>query len=200
MSSGEPVASLRERKRQATRERLIGAALELFGSRGYQATTMDDIAAGADVSRATAFNYFPRKEEFLLAYIEQRRAALRALITREQAEEVDTVTRLEHAFRSLGGSLEADPDTNRPLLRAWVQSGAALLPGAYATAEVFADTLRYGQARGDLRSDVDASAVGRVLVDAYMGAVTRWAADDSVSLKTQLSAVLELISRALRPS
>ncbi|MGL4176607.1 MAG: TetR/AcrR family transcriptional regulator [Dermatophilaceae bacterium] len=50
-----------------TRERLVQAALELFGERGYARTTVDDIAARAGVSARTFFRHFPDKEEVLFA-------------------------------------------------------------------------------------------------------------------------------------
>jgi AcrR family transcriptional regulator len=59
--------SLRERKKQQTRELIVETALELFSERGYQATTVADIAASADVSERTVFAYFPTKEDILFA-------------------------------------------------------------------------------------------------------------------------------------
>ncbi|SRR6266446_5853966 len=59
--------SLRERKKQQTRKLIVETALELFSERGYQATTVADIAASADVSERTVFAYFPTKEDILFA-------------------------------------------------------------------------------------------------------------------------------------
>ncbi len=63
--AGVPV-SLRQRKRERTRAGLIAAALDLFERQGYEATTIDQIAAAADVSPRTFFRYFSTKEEVAL--------------------------------------------------------------------------------------------------------------------------------------
>ena len=65
--SPAPEPGLRERKKQRTRERIAGAGLELFGERGYHATTVAEIAAAADVSERTVFTYFPTKEDILFS-------------------------------------------------------------------------------------------------------------------------------------
>ena len=58
--------SLRQRKRARTRAALIAVALDLFERQGYEATTIDEIAAAADVSPRTFFRYFATKEEVAL--------------------------------------------------------------------------------------------------------------------------------------
>lgn len=68
MKPDEPRLSLRERKKQRTRECILEAAYALFETPGYEQTTMDMIAEQAEVSRATLFNYFPSKQSMLLPF------------------------------------------------------------------------------------------------------------------------------------
>jgi AcrR family transcriptional regulator len=57
---------LRERKKARTRASLREHALRLFREQGYQATTVEQIAAAAEVSPSTLFRYFPTKEDLVL--------------------------------------------------------------------------------------------------------------------------------------
>ena len=59
--------TLRERKKQRTREALLRVAIELFTTRGYEGTTVDDIADAVGVSQRTFFRYFAGKEDAALA-------------------------------------------------------------------------------------------------------------------------------------
>ncbi|MEV0090682.1 helix-turn-helix domain-containing protein [Streptomyces sp. NPDC050738] len=62
---------LRERKKILTRRKLIRVAVELFLERGYDQVSVAEIAAAADVSKMTVFNYFGTKDDILLSPMEE---------------------------------------------------------------------------------------------------------------------------------
>ena len=64
--SSDPVG-LRERKRAETHARIQSEAMRLFFERGFEAVTLDEIAAAADVSRRSLFHYFESKEEIVFS-------------------------------------------------------------------------------------------------------------------------------------
>jgi AcrR family transcriptional regulator len=66
MAAGPRPAGLRERKKAKTRASIREQAVRLFRDQGYQATTVEQIAAAAEISPATFFRYFPTKEDVVL--------------------------------------------------------------------------------------------------------------------------------------
>jgi AcrR family transcriptional regulator len=58
-----------ERKKEETRQRIVSIAVDLFRQQGFEATTMEQIAAAVDIAKGTLYHYFPVKEAILSAYI-----------------------------------------------------------------------------------------------------------------------------------
>src|SRR5467141_3764529 len=107
ISSASP--GLRERKKQKTRETIIKVALELFAERGYEQTTIAEIADAAEVSPRTIFAYFPSKEDILFCDTPEIQERL-AQALRERPE---GATALDALRDFIAGSLS--PDGNEVL-------------------------------------------------------------------------------------
>ena len=103
--------SLRELKRSRTRQALVSAAYDLFAERGFEATTIAEIAARAEVGTRTFFSYFPTKEDLLFPESDARvRVALAAIADRGPAEEPADVL-----MRALGEAGAVSDDLTGPL-------------------------------------------------------------------------------------
>ncbi|BAY96666.1 TetR family transcriptional regulator protein [Tolypothrix tenuis PCC 7101] len=61
-----------ERIRQATKEQILKAAMELFFSKGYHATSIDDVAKTAKISKGLLYHYFKGKEDLIAALVDLR--------------------------------------------------------------------------------------------------------------------------------
>jgi len=60
----------RERKKEETRENIINSAITFFREKGFEETTMEEIADASDVSKGTLYNYFPDKESILIGHFQ----------------------------------------------------------------------------------------------------------------------------------
>jgi AcrR family transcriptional regulator len=111
-SKAKPVTAsaapgLRARKRQQTRERLTRAAMALFLERGFEATTLDDIAAAADVSRRSFFHYFASKEDVVFAWQEAFSVVLMAAVAARPATE-SMLAAAENAISAMARQVDAN--------------------------------------------------------------------------------------------
>ncbi len=166
------------------RVRMQRAALELFGTRGYEATTAAAIAARAGVTERTFFRHFPDKREVLF----DGEAVLRAALAASLAGAPDGLGPLDalfRAFRSVVPLLEA----NRPFSEPWhavVSATPALrereLAKTAALAEALAVALR---ARGV--ADPSAALAARIGMAALVHATVAWLDDPATALGEHLA-------------
>lgn len=100
--------TLRDRKRDRTRKALVNAAIDLFERRGYDGTTVADIAEAADIGTRTFFSYFASKEELLFPDSDARVHAAVTAITNRKPEDrpADVLLRALHDV----GAADGEPD------------------------------------------------------------------------------------------
>jgi AcrR family transcriptional regulator len=105
------MTTLRDRKKERTRQAIVDAATELFQRQGYERTTIADIAAAAEIGTRTFFSYFASKEELLFPQSDARvQAAVAAIANREPGDGPADV--LLHALRDASAP---DDDMVSPL-------------------------------------------------------------------------------------
>lgn len=200
MSGESAAAAPRQQRKNATRERLLRAATELFAVQGFEETTYDDIARSAAVARQTVFNHFPRKEDFVFAWSILRREEIARALTDQAFADEPATARLVLIMRVLADSYERSPAAGRVYTLAWVKWGGPVLEER-TLASQFAVVIGEGQRSGEIRDDVSAQTAGELIRAAYFDALWRWAAPDrpadAPSLFTDLLVRLELILTGL---
>jgi AcrR family transcriptional regulator len=122
---------LRERNKLRRREQITDAALRLFGERGFDGATIDDIAAAAEVSRRTFFRYFARKEDVVLDWKRRTSEELRAALVARPPEE-SPLQAVHAALATVAAGYGARPDLTLGLMRLF-ESGPALEPCSWAS-------------------------------------------------------------------
>src|SRR3954447_2092266 len=95
----------RERKKQRTREALVDAAFRLFQEKGFEASTVEEIADAVDVSSRTFFRYFVSKEDVVLTFQEEQQTMFIECFRARPADE-PVVTALKHAAVEVANACE----------------------------------------------------------------------------------------------
>lgn len=104
----DAVPTLRERKRTETRRRIADEAVRLASARGIPATTVDDIAAAADIGRATFFRYFDSKELAIATGLSDAAVFVLAALLAEQPAALGPLDAVRAAYAELGRDFGAN--------------------------------------------------------------------------------------------
>lgn len=188
-----PTIDRRTRHRQERRDRLYRAAVELFVDRGFDNTTMEDIAARADTARATVFNHFQRKTAFLDEWSLRRRERAMHAVRAEHLEDQS----LQHVMRRYLTELARISEDTRDETVACM--GAAIhstnVFGNPALAQQFGRFVARAKKTGEIRSDIDAAQAGSLLASSYFATLSAWIAEEPApfDLERNLQASLDMI-------
>ena len=203
-----PQPGLRERKRARVERDLADAALKLFADKGYDSTTVEEIAALAGVSPRTFFRYFASKEELLFSFPNREhplffisddrfKTALSNILARDPA--IDDLTAIGDALRTLGPDIEDFRDRIAMLYAACATSAALRGRGGDAIQELtrwVADAV--AQRHGE--PDVHGQAVARVAMALFGLAVERWLTASGHDLATCIGAAFDELKQLTGPA
>jgi AcrR family transcriptional regulator len=195
---GEAALGLRERKKQRTRATLIDAAVELCKRQGYERTTVDQIAAIADVSPRTFSRYFATKDAVVMAFVDEVVGAVAIELAR-QPSDISHLDAIYQAHVAAFGGTKSAPAhglTEERLLATSriVTSSPSLL---HTTAEFRPDavnaalSVRMGVAYDAAELKLVAAVWGSILLTAFsdLGGDTDWGTMTVDALVSRLMAV-----------
>ena len=188
--------------REMLRERIYDAALALFRSKGFEATTVDQIARKAQVAKGTVFNFFPTKGAILLHYYEELDAEFGAAMTamstqNPKAALTEFYGKAEALLRKEGPLAHAifrqialDPDIQNADLDSGEKDRGQMI-------RFFRDC----QAKDTLSADVEPAVAAHIVTDLWGSTVADWLrTGQRYSLKLRLATKLDAIFRGFAPA
>ncbi len=159
---------LRERKKQRTHQLIADTAWRLFAERGFDHVTVAEIAAEAEVSEATVFNYFPTKEDLVFGRMEAFEEQLLSAI-RDRPEGESIVAAFGRFVLEPRGFLVSDDPRARDGMRAAariIRGSPALLTRQREIYERYTSTVAafIAEERGVAADDVEPWVIANALI------------------------------------
>lgn len=168
-------------KRGRHREDLIEKGLQLFASKGYSATGVQDITDAAQVPKGSFYNYFQSKEDFALAVLEQYRSQANEHMAELLGGNDSPLRRLRSFFEEgrqktcaegfsggcLAGRLAQELAGEQPAFRPVLDRVFGCMQGRVA------GLLQEAGERGEIRPDENPAELASFLLSSWQGAVTR---------------------------
>ncbi|TDC86612.1 TetR family transcriptional regulator [Actinomadura sp. 7K507] len=200
------LAGLRERKKQRTRTALVDAALDLFLSQGYEATTIDEIVAAVEVSQRTFFRYFATKEDVVTSFLAEHDEILKEALAERPPGERPYTALLESmrvVLRTIADGAPADSVRFRRV-RKVIERTPSLMAAQMARHSASAEALAAEIARRE-GVDVENDLRPRIVVAFYLSSVKVAFEDcarrdiwDPGTVASRVDEALTLVARTMR--
>lgn len=183
-------------------DRLYEAACQLFIERGYAATSVEEIAERALVTRKTAFNHYPRKRDFINEWGRRRRrqvleAVSPVLVAHPTLEDILRPYLAEFAAINLD-----ERDLTICMSLGWRETGGPFDSDPHELVGVFRGFVAAAIDRGEISSAVNSDRIGMVLYSSYFGLLYDWCdgtdADPPFDLNGAFQQLLDVVLAGLR--
>jgi AcrR family transcriptional regulator len=152
----------RDRKKLDTRQKIVKIAVYLFKKHGYEATTMEQIAAEVDIAKGTLYNYFPVKDAIVCEYWNNNTAGFKPRAIELINLLPDTKSRL---LKTLNRTIDHF-SSNKEMFRIYLQYRLKSLYNSSnrvksGLEDILSVIIKTGQSSGDIRRDVEAEVLIR---------------------------------------
>lgn len=192
--------TMRERKKEATKTNIMNAGIELIKELGFADTTMQLIAAKADVALRTLYNYFPSKESIVGTYMRTVVMAEESKSWNQLMDYDSTYERLAFICRKIAGWSEdnliltevyaADPRnyyyaTNDHVPRSGID-------------EIVAKVMEMGQEMGDITKSAEVTVLVRQFMGFFYMSLLTWLGNPDLNLLRLLEEGLDILYRGIQ--
>ena len=172
----------RDEKKLIIRRRILRKAQELFLAEGVEATSVEEIARAAGISRASLFNYFRGKRAILDAMTEALEPRMVQLVQHYVGKDLSTEQRLLQLFAHSARVVEQSGELNRQL---FVQGSA--VDGFPALHRALVELLEIGREQGDVSASLQLEMAAESVYFSFVAGLLGWLSDSESDLSIQFT-------------
>jgi AcrR family transcriptional regulator len=169
--------SRRERKKQETRQRLLECAWRLFQEKGIDQATVEDITEAADVAKGTFFNYFATKEAIVSEIALWRIELLGNRVLGAADVPESAVDRIKLVMQAMSDEFSPERELTQHIFLARIGAPVhhkSARESVHRIGSLIHELVVQGQARGEIRDDVEPGLVARLLMTGLYYHFSRW--------------------------
>ncbi len=171
------MTGLREKKKAVTRKAITEAAVKLFSEKGFEKTSIEDIARAAGIGKATVYGYFATKDEIFMAYCDDEMAESFASLQADSEDGETLVDKLIRFFMLKFRFVTHNREFGRQLLREMVfpkEINEKAKEHDQRYFDILENLFRAAQQRGEIAAELDMFFLSVHFFSLYLGALAGW--------------------------
>jgi len=195
------MAGKREQKKAKTKKAILDAAVTLFSQKGYEETSIQDLATKAGIGKSTVYTYFKAKEEIFLAFCEEELDFSFATLKKQMSPDMPLLEEILRLFMIQFQSVTNNREFGRIMLRETcfpkqVISKAQETDRRYLDA--LDEILSRAKERGEIREDLDNFFLSAHFYMLYLGTLSGYYTGYVTTLKEVESGLRILLQQVIR--
>ena len=169
------MAQNRDRSRDVKEERILIAALELFGKKGFEKTSVESITRKARVAKGTFYNFFDKKEDVLLHFLDREYAKSEAEIAQKRSSQQTFLDQIELSVSSYIKHIFSDREFTKVLIKERIGNiGTGKNKNELRLMEEIFRSIERAKQQREIRLDVDSRRLTEMIFALYTMYVIYW--------------------------
>lgn len=172
------MAGIRETKKQQTRQAIMQAAIKLFSEKGFESTSIEELAKEAGIGKGTIYSYFQTKTDILYAFCEDELVSLHQELTDNADCEIPILKRMVEIYMSEFHLITENREFGRLFMQQTAFPREADLNQHLENENIYFSLLfpllAKAQERGELRKDLDLLHITGHFYGLYLLMVSAW--------------------------
>jgi len=169
------MAQNRDRSRDVKEERIVIAALELFGKKGFEKTSVESITRKARVAKGTFYNFFDKKEDVLLHFLDREYGKSEAEISQKRSAQQAFLDQIELSVSSYIKHIFSDREFTKVLIKERIGNiGTGKNKNELRLMEEICRSIERAKLQREIRLDVDSRRLTEMIFALYTMYVIYW--------------------------